>query len=397
MANQSFLLISDSYPPVLGGSEIEAQRVCSGMIRRGHHTLVLCAGGPPMPDARDWVDPAGVPVRILTRSSRGRWRDLTFALQVAWNIWRERHNYRIVYFLMQGLHLAAGLPVARLLGKPILMKFGGSGVIPLMNRSRVGRLELYWLKHWASRLMVLNQGMIDEALAYGFPPQLLSWMPNPTDTEQFRPPVNVAEKYQIRSQLGLDPATPIALYVGRLAPEKGLHWLIEAFGLVCRQNPSYCLVLLGDGSEREGLTALAASVGLNSRQIIFAGARPIAEVALFCKASDVFALTSPSEGFSCALAEAMSAGLPSVVSEIPANSQLIKHEVSGLMVPTGDVPAIADALLRLLADPALCARFGAAARSLIVDNFSLNRVVLLYEDLFSDILKSSARPPENHP
>ena len=60
------LLICDSYPPVLGGSEIEAQRVSAGMIRRGHQVHVLCSGGPPMPAVRDWIDPAGIPVTILT-------------------------------------------------------------------------------------------------------------------------------------------------------------------------------------------------------------------------------------------------------------------------------------------------------------------------------------------
>ena len=72
----SFLLISDSYPPVIGGSEVEAQRVCAGMIQRGHRALVLCAGGPPIPELRDWINPAGVPTRILTRHSRGRFKDI---------------------------------------------------------------------------------------------------------------------------------------------------------------------------------------------------------------------------------------------------------------------------------------------------------------------------------
>lgn len=77
------LLICDSYPPVLGGSEIEAQRVSVGMIRRGHQVHVLCSGGPPMPAVRDWIDPAGISVTILTRQSRGLWKDRVFALQVA--------------------------------------------------------------------------------------------------------------------------------------------------------------------------------------------------------------------------------------------------------------------------------------------------------------------------
>src|ERR1035441_617433 len=71
-ARVSLILVSHSYPPVLGGSEIEAQRICAALIRRGHRVTVLCAGGEPMPDTARWLDPAGVPVRIFARQSRGR-------------------------------------------------------------------------------------------------------------------------------------------------------------------------------------------------------------------------------------------------------------------------------------------------------------------------------------
>ncbi len=390
----SFLLISDTYPPVIGGSEVEAQRVSAGMIRRGHKVLVLCSGGPPMPELRDWIDPAGVPTRILTRNSRGRLKDISFALGVAWALWRERHNYQIVYFLMQGLHLAAGLPIARWLGKPIVMKFGGSGVIPLMRASRAGRVELGWLNRWASRLMVLNQGMIDEAIADGFRREQIYWMPNPTDTSHFRPPADAKEQGLIREQLGLPRAARIVLYVGRLAPEKGLHWLVESFAKICDQIPEALLVLCGDGPQRAPLTAQANSLGIPPHQILFAGSRPVAEIALWCRASNVFALTSPSEGFSCALAEAMASGLPSVVSDIPANAQLVTHGDQGLMVPTGDIPAIAAALHKLLDNPELCTALGAAARRRILDNYSLDKVILLYEGLFADILNPQHRPKD---
>ncbi len=92
----SLLLISDTYPPVMGGSEIEAQRVSAEMIRRGHRVLVLTSGGAPMPPLRDWVDPAGVPVRVLTRHTTGRPKDILFALRVAWALWCERRYYQIV-------------------------------------------------------------------------------------------------------------------------------------------------------------------------------------------------------------------------------------------------------------------------------------------------------------
>src|SRR5665213_3208191 len=143
------MLVSDRYPPVLGGSEIEAQRVSAALIGAGHSVQVLCSGGPPMPPLRDWIDPFGVPVAILTRRSRGRWKDIVFALQTAHAVWRGRRRYDVAYFLMQGLHLAAGLPAARWAGMPIAMKISGSGVLPLMRRSRIGALELKWLRRWA--------------------------------------------------------------------------------------------------------------------------------------------------------------------------------------------------------------------------------------------------------
>src|ERR1035441_9269143 len=94
----SLILVSHSYPPVLGGSEIEAQRVCAALIRRGHRVTVLCAGGAPMPDVATWLDPAGVPVRIFARRTRGRLQHYAFALAVAWTLLKERRNYQLVYF-----------------------------------------------------------------------------------------------------------------------------------------------------------------------------------------------------------------------------------------------------------------------------------------------------------
>src|SRR5579863_8455732 len=108
----SIVLVCHSYPPVLGGSELEAQRVCVALIRRGYRVTVVCAGGDPMPPVQDWIDPEGVPVRIYAGRWKGGMRDIVFAIRTAGMLLSERRSYQIVYFLMQGLHLAAGLPVA---------------------------------------------------------------------------------------------------------------------------------------------------------------------------------------------------------------------------------------------------------------------------------------------
>jgi glycosyltransferase involved in cell wall biosynthesis len=381
----SVLLISDTYPPVVGGSEIEAQRVSAELIRRGHRVLVVTSGGPPMPPVRAWVDPVGVPVRILTRKARGRWKDILFALRVAWWLWRERRNYEVVYFLMQGLHLAAGLPVARALAKPMFMKVGGSGVIPRMRASRAGRWELGWLRRWAARLLILNEGMMQEAMEDGFPRDQMLWMPNPVDTEQFGPgqPEEIAK---LRAGFGISPEALVAVYVGRLSHEKGLPSMLSGFALAARQEPRAMLVLVGDGAMRSELETMAAKLGLGNSQVLFRGRVDVSEVPRWLQASDVFTLMSPNEGFSCALAEAMSAGLASVVSRIPANVQLIEDEIHGLLTPVGDDSAMASALIRLFRDPALRGRMGRAARQRIIDNYSTGQVVDRYEALLTQVL-----------
>ena len=385
----SFLLICHTYPPVIGGSELEAQRVCAALTRRGHKATVVCAGGPPMPPLRDWVDPEGVRVRIYAGRWKGRLRDIVFAAQVFRMLLRERANYDFVYFLMQGLHLAVGLPVARLLSKPILMKIAGSGVVPLMNSSFIGRLELRWLRKWAYRVMILNEGIRQEATSTGFSPQQLYWMPNPVDTEEFRPPTQT-EKKEVRKKLDIPAEAQVVLYCGRLAPEKALPDLLAAFALVADRNPNAMLVLVGDGPLMSVLIQLRTKLRLTGAQLRFTGQVKPNEVSMWMKVADIFTLVSFNEGLPCALIEAMSVALPCVVSNIPANRQLIDDAKHGFLIPVGDQQAISAAFLQLLSDDTLRSRTGQAARQRIVENYSTDRVVDLYETLFQQMLSESS-------
>jgi glycosyltransferase involved in cell wall biosynthesis len=377
----SILLVSHSYPPVLGGSEIEAQRVSKGLIARGHRVQVLCAGGPPMPDQAEWVDPCGVPVRIF--GSAGRWRDHQFAAGVVRTLIAERHRIDAVYFLMQGLHLAAGLPVARALGIPIVMKFSSTTIIPNMKRSLLGRLELRGLRQWAHRVMLLNEEMEQEAVEAGFRSDQLLWMPNPVDVNEFTP-LREQERTTLRAELDIPSDNCVIVFVGRLAPEKRLPSLIRAFARLKLERPQCLLVLIGDGAERNALESLAQQTG--ARGIRFIGRVPVDSVRRWVQASDIFALVSYREGLPCSLIEAMAAGLPSVVSDIPATRQLVTHGQSGFLCKSEDEEQIASMLARLAQDPAARRQFGAAARAAVVKNYSVDEVVTRYEDLFASAL-----------
>ncbi|MCC6262687.1 MAG: glycosyltransferase family 4 protein [Bryobacterales bacterium] len=377
---RAVIMISHTYPPVLGGTEIEVQRVAKGLMRRGHRALVLCAGGAPMPKRGDWTDPMGVPVRILTSKSGGTLAALAFSLGVAWSLLQLRRGCRTVYFLMPGLHLAAGLPVAALLGYRIFMKFSGSNTIRPLLRSQAGRWELRFLRWLRVPVMLLNDGMVEEAEAAGIPRSQTLFMPNPVDVDVFAP-VTPERKALLREQLQLPKDGFVVIYTGRLSSEKGLLDLLDGFAKAANR-PEVHLVLVGDGAQRAELEARARAVEGLPPRITFAGRVDSSAVPLWLQASDAFALVSPNEGFSCALSEAMAVGLPAVVSDIPANRQLVTDGVHGFTTAVGDTDAIARGFLQLQADSGIRKRMAAAAREEIVQKYSTDQVVDRYEKLF---------------
>lgn len=379
----SYLLVCHSYPPVLGGSEIEAQRVSAELQKHGYKPLIVCAGGNPMPRQRDWVDPFGLPVRIYGSGPQRR-KDWIYALGVAWTLFKERHNYDIAYFLMQGLHLATGIPVARLLGKPIVMKFSCSGILVGMRDSWIARLELSLIKKWATRILVLNPGMGEEAREVGIDVSRLGWMPNPVDTDYFRP-ATLEQRAVYRQAYKIGPDTPLAVFVGRLDHQKRIPLMLGGFAKYISQRPEAVLAILGDGPLREEVRQLAISLGL-AKNIYFGGRVPSTGVLQWNQMADTCMLVSEVEGLPCSLLESMSVGVPPVVSRIPAHTQLIEDGVHGILTEYGNEESIAEGLRRVLDDRALHDRMSAAARQRMIDEYSTARVRDCYDQLFRELV-----------
>jgi glycosyltransferase involved in cell wall biosynthesis len=375
----SLVLISYSYPPVIGGSEIEAQRVCAALQDRGHTVKVLCAGGDPMPPVTEWVDPRGLRVRMFGGKSSTQRRPRVFAVGVVWALAREWRSYQVAYFLMPGLQVALGVPIARLLGKPVIMKFSGSGEIKRLEKSWVGRIELRLLRRLAQRILILNPGMRQEAEVAGFGEAQLMWMPNPVDTNEFCP-CDINARAGFRSELDVPQQAHVVIFVGRLSPEKELPSLLGAFTRVARELPDAILAVVGDGPMRGELMNRTRELGLEHR-VRFTGMLDSAGVRKWLQASDVYALVSSLEGLPCALIEAMSAGLPPVISNIPANTQIVEQEKNGLVAELKNEESIAQQMIRLLRDPALRIRLGEASRRHVLENYSGEKVARIYEGL----------------
>jgi glycosyltransferase involved in cell wall biosynthesis len=167
--------------------------------------------------------------------------------------------------------------------------------------------------------------------------------------------------------------------VGRLITQKGHADLLRAWSLLGDGRRNAVLVVLGEGSERPALEALAAALGLTG-SIRFAGFRE--DAASLLPALDLLAHPSLFEGLPNAVLEAMAAGLPVVATAIPGNDELIRDGETGLLVPPGDPPALARALGRLLGDPALRAALGDRARARILAERGLEPMLVRYERAF---------------
>ena len=144
---------------------------------------------------------------------------------------------------------------------------------------------------------------------------------------------------------------PRILDVGRLNPQKGFDLLLEAFARVRPEFPEWRLDILGEGDERPALEAQVAQLGLEASCRLLGRRR---DVLAQMRGAEVFVLSSRFEGFPNVLAEAMAAGMAVISFDCPTGpAQIIRQGVDGLLVPAADVAALAEAMVKLMGDPAL--------------------------------------------
>jgi glycosyltransferase involved in cell wall biosynthesis len=202
------------------------------------------------------------------------------------------------------------------------------------------------------------------------------------------PPAPTPEvRRRARAALGLDARDLTIAASGRLEPQKGLGYLLEAFALVHRRLPNARLLVFGDGPLRPRLEARAATLGLGPA-VRFLGWRT--DVPALLPGADVFCLSSLWESFSYALLDAMAAGLPIVATRLDVIPEVVEEHRQALLVPPGNADALAAALITMLSDPERRWVFSASSRRRVEQCFNLSRMVQSHEDLYLRLLAAEA-------
>jgi glycosyltransferase involved in cell wall biosynthesis len=273
----------------------------------------------------------------------------------------------------------AYLLVARLCGARVLYQVHGGRLEEFAPRGRFAAFVDASLR-LADAVVVLSRAQL-AVFRQRLASQAVDVVPNGID----------CAPYARYNRAALEPAQPLRLiYIGRLAPGKGLVETIEAMRIARLRGVSARLVLAGSGPEEARLRRHARDAGL-AREIAFVGPAWGTHKAELLSQADALVLASYAEGLPYSLLEAMAAGVVPIVTPVGAIPDMVTEGEHGVFVAARDADAIAQAIARLAADRAALARMSAASRACIAAGYSLERVARDFSRLYWDLC--AARTP----
>jgi len=347
----------------IGGMQRHTHDLVRGLVAAGHDVEVICPGG-------DGLSPDlyGARWHLLAASGRtdARWPD---ELRGAFVTAEERRPFDVIQS-----ESSAALPLMRIKTRPpVVVTYHGNYLglakahlwrmtrrpaTMLHEGKALADVTLLHLRHgnaWIFRdcvsIVPSRQQARDTARSHLVARGLVHVVPNGVDATAFAP----GDRDASRADLGLPPGS-IFVAVGRLARDKGFDVAVSAFARVAPSYPDAHLVIVGDGEQRDALSALATRLGVASH-VLFVGAQPAAKVASYLAASDVFLFpTLREEAAPLVLPEAMACGLPVVASRKGGITEVLEGAAgegdAGLLLSPGSVDELEGALRQLLDDPA---------------------------------------------
>jgi glycosyltransferase involved in cell wall biosynthesis len=244
-----------------------------------------------------------------------------------------------------------------------------------------------------NRVVAVSEEIRSELIRHGSRPERVVTVLNGIDHRRFKR--DAGARGQARAALGLNETDLAIGAVGRLEPQKRFDLLIHAFAEARRALPNLRLLIAGDGSLREELSAQIRTLGLENRCRLLGHT---SDVIRLHHGLDLLAQSSDYEGTPNAVLEAMALETPVVATAAGGTAELLTDGVHGRIVPVGDVPSLRDAIVAALMRREESQARAVAARLRIVGELSFDarnaKIENLYRELASRGAARQARPAE---
>ncbi len=298
----------------------------------------------------------------------------------------RRHGIDILHSHMFRASLVAS-PLAKLCGVPVTIE-----TPHVREEWRRGLLKSrFFIDRLGGRFVDYYIAVSESNARYlsdvkGVPQSKIRVIQNGIDLSKFDPRHVAPEG--MRQSLGFGPDDPVMALFGRLEPQKGHAVLLEALNDVRKEFPNARLICAGDGSLRGELERRASQLDLLGN-VRFVGFQ--SNVPDWLASADFCVLPSFYEGLPLAAIESLAAGRTMVATSVDGTPEVILDGQTGFLVPPGDVHALAAAISRLIREPVLRRRFAKAGRTLVTNQFRVERQIEKTQELYWQTWEEKAR------
>jgi glycosyltransferase involved in cell wall biosynthesis len=390
-----------------GGMERQNRLLCEGLARLGHEVHVITTG---RPEGLEFLRKGDVAYHFLKGTPPGRYTTLFW--QRSADKFHELHqdvNFDLVCSQSLG-----GFGYYKFRNKerdvPYVVILHGTTVSDLHTiwrgvrerpafieiakfLYRLGRIVRYYLLCWrgflsqASKIIAVSQEIAETAMReYGPDRGKVVTIPNGVDMDVFK--VSGEKRNYIRERYEIEETEVLLLVAGRVEADKGMHLAVKALPEIVKKRENVKLMIVGKGSYYPNLTKIVSRLSL-SHKVILCGYVNNDEMPVYINACDIFLNpTIRFEGFPLIIPEVMACGKPIIASRIGGIPSAIEDGRDGILVEPGNVKSLVDKVIELIDDKSLADKLSGNARRRAEMDFSQERIVEQYLDVFDTCLRA---------
>lgn len=231
-----------------------------------------------------------------------------------------------------------------------------------------------------SKIVTISDGIRQVLLQSGVPTEQILCIPSAVDTERYQPSLDPAA---FRQAFGLDGNAPVLAMIAQLIPRKGHGVFFDALPLVLARHPNVQALIFGRGPLKDELQQIVLKKGLE-KSVRFEGFRTGMENII--PHVDLVIHPAFMEGLGVALLETAACGVPIIACRAGGIPEIVRDGLNGRLLEPGDSDGLAQAVIGLLDNPSQLAQFGAAGRELVLEHFSIPRMVAANRQVYVDLL-----------